>query len=393
MSSARFAAASDRAGQVPRLDGPALVSICGVFFLSRLLFVGVAAVSHAVVLPGTFGVPARSWIERFGHWDAGWYVDIAQQGYHFDPHAASSVAFYPLLPLLMRGLHGLGLDTVLAGYAISHAALFVACLLLWRLAALETRSATVANLAVTFLLLGPGAVWFGLIYTESLFLLVLVGCLFAARRGRWLEAAGWGFAAAVTRTPGLFLAGFLFLEAAQQWWENRATVPPSEVGRPSFARAGVAIAGPVLGQLAFLTFLQVAFGDWHAQQRTMQAGWLPSGPRLPWTALAENWRPTDPVASLLGDPLLAVSVVIGVASFWTLRRWGYPALMLTLTTLYVVSTNGDSLVRYCVTLAPGYIVLAQAARRSRLLETAILGFSVAVFALLTVLLANGYKVN
>ena len=153
------------------------------------------------------------------------------------------------------------------------------------------------------------------------------------------------------------------------------------------------MAGPVLGQVSFLIFLQVAFGDWHAQQKTMTAGWFAGGPRWPWTALADTWGWSEPLFALLGDPAVAVAMLAGIASGWSLRRWGYPALVLALVTLYLVSTNGDSLLRYASTVAPVYVVLAQAARRSRLLETAVLGFSVAILVLVAVLLANGYRIT
>ncbi len=380
-----------RAGEppVPRLTGRALAGISGVYFLSRLLVLGAVSVSRTVVMPGPYALPARSLAERLCIWDANWYVEIARQGYTFNPHGESSVAFYPLYPLLIRVLMRCGLDPLLAGYAISHAALFAAAVWMWRLAAWETRSAATAGLAATFLLLSPGAAWFGMIYTESLFLLTALGCLLAARRGRWLEAGLWGYAAAVTRTPGLLLAGFLLLEAAQQWWEARRAGPSA---KGSWWRPACAVAGPVLGQLSFLIFLQVAFGDWHAQQKTMTAGWFAGGPRWPWTALAQSWQWSERLFVLLGDPALAVGVLAGIASWWTLRRWGYPALVFALATLYLVSTNGDSMLRYLSTVAPVYLVLAQAARRSRLLETVVVSFSVAVLVLVAVLIANGYRV-
>lgn len=381
---------------VPRLTARPLVHLVGTYLVARCLVIGTAALSRAALVQGSYGKTTRSWLDRFVTWDANWYLEIATRGYRFDPQGESSVAFYPLYPLLIRGLWRCGLDPEIAGYAVSHAALFGAAVFLWRLAAWETRSAPTASLAVTFLLLSPGAMWFGMIYTESLFLLTTLGCLYAARRGRWLEAAAWGYAAAITRTPGLLLAGFLGLEAAQQWRGRNAPGavkgPPARAGNPPLVRMGLAVAAPMLGQLTFLIFLQVAFGDWHAQQRTMTAGWFAAGPRWPWTALIQEWNENEPIFTLLADPVLLVVVLAGVASFWSLRRWGYPALVLALTTLYLVSTNGESLLRYLSTAAPVYLVLAQAARRSRLLETAVISFSVAMLVLVTVLLANGYRI-
>lgn len=40
-------------------------------------------------------------------WDAAWYVEIARDGYHYEPSAPSNPAFFPLYPLLIRAVHAL----------------------------------------------------------------------------------------------------------------------------------------------------------------------------------------------------------------------------------------------------------------------------------------------
>ena len=168
---------------VPRLDAGALVRVTGLFLMSRLLVLAVAALSHVAVEQGFFASRTRSWVERFAAWDSNWYLSIVEHGYFYDPHGQSSVGFYPLYPMLIRAGTFLGFDARLTGYGISLAALYAACLLLWRLAARETRSAAIAERAVLFLLLCPGTMWFGLVYTESLYLMTPLGCLLCARPG------------------------------------------------------------------------------------------------------------------------------------------------------------------------------------------------------------------
>ena len=385
-------------GGVPRLDGRALGWITGLFLLSRLLVVAMATLSHVVVVQGGFPMYGRSWIERFCFWDAGWYTYIAGNGYSYDPQGESSVAFYPLLPLLMRAAGFLGADRMVAGYVISLGALYAACVLLWRLAARETRSATVADRAVLFLLFCPGSMWFGMIYTESLFLLTTLGCMLCARQGRWLAAGLWGLLAALTRTPGLLLAGFLFVEAGQQWAGRRAWRAPSPRGRwwqaarwPWTWRAALAMAGPVAGHASYLLFLQLRFGDWRAQQKTMAAGWG-GHPQWPWNAVASQWTHLERIFVDVSMPLLGITLALALVGLWTLRRLSYAALVFALAVLYVSATPGDSVTRYLSTAAPVYIVLAQLGERSRLLETTALVFSVAVMTLLTALRANGYHI-
>ncbi len=385
---------------VPRLDAGALVRVTGLFLMSRLLVLAVAALSHVAVVQGFFALRTRSWVERFAFWDSNWYLRIVNEGYSYDPHGQSSVAFYPLYPLLIRAGTFLGFDARLTGYAISLAALYASCLLLWRLAARETRSAVIAERAVLFLLVCPGSMWFGLVYTESLYLLTLLGCLLCARQGRWLAAGGWGLAASLTRTPGLLLAGFLILEAAQQWWERRrlrgsVADAPGQWWRvsswPWLARAALAVAGPVAGHASFLLFLQIRFGDWRAQQKTMIAGWHGEF-RAPWDALVFQWNTLDPIFVDVSMPMLGIVLALSLIGLVTLKRVGYAALVFTLALLYVVATPGDSVTRYLCTTATPFIVLAQLSERSRLLETTALVFSVAVMTILTVLRANGYRI-
>ncbi len=412
MSTTRAPAAVPEA-VLPRLDAGALVRVTGLFLMSRLLVLCVAALSHTAVVQGFFATRTRTWVERFAAWDTTWYLGIVDGGYSYDPQGQSSVAFYPLYPMLIRAGTFCGFDARLTGYAISLAALYGSCLLLWRLAARETRSAAVAERAVLFLLVCPGTMWFGLIYTESLYLLTLLGCLLCARRGRWLAAGFWGLASALTRTPGLLLTGFLVLEAGQQWLERRraggqrnapAPAAPAEADGerprtvwwqasrwPWLTRAAVAVMGPVVGHASFLIFLQLRFGDWRAQQKTVAAGWHGT-PRWPWEAVALQWNTVDAIYTHVSMPLLGIILVLSVIGLFTLKRVAYAVLAIALVTLYVVTTPGDALTRYLCTTVTAYIVLAQLAERSRLLETTVLVFSVAVMTVLTVLRANGYRI-
>ena len=386
----------------PYLTRVVAVRLLGLFLASRALVLMVATLSRAVLVPGLWpNAPgAHSWIDRFQVWDTGWYLSIVRSGYSYNPLGASNVGFYPLYPLLIRALALVGLDPVLAGYLISHLALAGACVLLWKLAALETGSTSVADRATTFLLFSPGAVWFGMVYTESLFLVTMLGCLFAARQGRWLTAGLWGLAAALTRTPGVLLAGFLFLEAVQQWLERRRPAgsgqQPDLAGsssRSTLWRPALAVLGPIAGQLSFMTFEQAAFGDWRAQQKTVAMGWHTASFQMPWTVLWQQWRHSVPCFTALADSLLLVVVATGILSFFTLRRASYGMLVFALAVLYVSSSPGMARPRYLSTTAPVYLVLAQLAEGAPLVDKAVLIFSTALLTLLTALLVSGYQVT
>jgi hypothetical protein len=175
----------------------------------------------AAGLAGALVVPRRlAWwffdpsglTERFGavgnvlaapavRWDSIHYLAIAQHGYA----GASSTAFFPLYPMLVRVLGGaMGSDPA-AGVAISLAALAGGLVLLHRLTTLELGRAA-ADVTVLLVAFAPLSLFFSAVYTESLFLALSVGSIYAARRGRWKLACGLGGLAAATRVTGVGLA-------------------------------------------------------------------------------------------------------------------------------------------------------------------------------------------
>ncbi len=193
------------------------------FAWSRLAILAVAA--FAALSAGSGGVGAAN-AERFdepsltrplgglgdalasplAHWDAVWYLGIAESGY---PSADSPrAAFFPLYPLLTRAVAQAGGGSrgalLLAAYAVSLVALLAALVLLYRLAALELGRRLAAP---TLLLLSvfPASLFLGAPYSESLYLLASVGAFYAARTGHWAWAGVAAAAASGTRSAGVLL--------------------------------------------------------------------------------------------------------------------------------------------------------------------------------------------
>jgi Mannosyltransferase (PIG-V) len=133
-------------------------------------------------------------------WDAGHYVAIAQHGYDTPMRAA----FFPLYPLLVRGVGAVIGSEVWAGVVLALGALFAALYLLHRLVALEL-GPRYPRAALLVTALFPTAFFFSAIYTESLFLALTVGAFYFARRERWALAALCGALAAATRNTGVLL--------------------------------------------------------------------------------------------------------------------------------------------------------------------------------------------
>ena len=93
-----------------------------LFAGSRVLIALIARLGVAIVEPGRFERKTAGLAQLFFHWDSGWFLAIAQDGYHYDPAKGSPIAFFPLYPMLMRALGPLLGGPTVAGFLISNAA-------------------------------------------------------------------------------------------------------------------------------------------------------------------------------------------------------------------------------------------------------------------------------
>jgi Mannosyltransferase (PIG-V) len=178
---------------------------------------GLAATNAAKFdVPSLTHALAPPLLAPLARWDAVWYLSIAHAGYGGE---SARAAFFPLYPLLVRGLatpFGAGPAALLvAAYAISLAALMGALVLLYRLVSLELGRPLAAP-TLLLLCVFPAALYFGAPYSESLFLLLAVGAFYAARTGRWAWAGACGAGASATRSAGLLL----LLPLAMLWWAD-----------------------------------------------------------------------------------------------------------------------------------------------------------------------------
>lgn len=185
-----------------------------IYILNKLLLVFIIWFSRDIAcnfLPAVFeGRHPNAFFDSLIHWDAGWFLKIAEEGYDF-----YSAPFFPMLPLLIRVAGILTGDSVIAGLVVTNAALFVASYLLFCLAK-EDHGEEVARTAVFAMLFFPTAVFFSTIYSEPLFLAFALGCFWYARKKKWLAASVCGACAALTRNVGITLfLPLLYLQLAE----------------------------------------------------------------------------------------------------------------------------------------------------------------------------------
>ena len=156
-----------------------------------LLLIGLSAphLFSAREVEGAWRVAAMpAWLEMWARWDSGFYLEIAKYGYTYNPTEQTSAAFFPLYPLLIKLLSFMTTDPVLAGFIVSNTCFYIALIILYKLTLMDF-SKVVANRTLIYLALFPTSFFFSAVYTESIFLMLILLAVYAGRKQRW-ELAG-----------------------------------------------------------------------------------------------------------------------------------------------------------------------------------------------------------
>jgi hypothetical protein len=235
-----------------------IVEALKIYALSRVLVAACAVFASKVVnqvpADGPWpalerGMPAP--LAALGRWDGAWYLHVASVGY--DPigygrsdHA--SIAFFPGFPALV----GLQSRLTVLGALVA--------VLAWRLVA-DLSGAAAARRATTLLCFAPGSFVFSMAYSESLFLLTSIACVWFLVRQSWNLAGVAGALASFTRPNGVVLV------------VTCAVVAAVAVARTRHWRALLAPALAASGVTAYFAYLTLRRGDtmaWFVEQRR---GW------------------------------------------------------------------------------------------------------------------------
>lgn len=221
------------------------------WLVSRAVVLGTLALAHEVAkrTHAPEAIAARVHQGLLG-WDAGWYETIARVGYGGAGH--QSLRFFPLVPLLARGLAEasfLGVGTALL--VVSNASALLGVALLAVLVRRESGDEGMARLVAWMFMLAPAAYTYVMGYSEATLLVLTSGTFLALRSGRWWWAACLGALAGLTRPLGSVLVLPALVEGLRQ---------VREAGLAERARRLAAVVAPAVGTGAFLVFVALRYG-------------------------------------------------------------------------------------------------------------------------------------
>jgi Mannosyltransferase (PIG-V) len=193
-------------------------------------------------LTAPFGYFGNLLAAPFARWDSVWYLAIAQGGYG---HQKSRTAFFPLYPMMLRGLGLVIGSDLIAGVVISLVCFGIALTLLYELVCLELDHEH-ARVTVMLIAFCPMAYFFSAVYSESLYLALSVGCILSARRGRWATAGLLGGFAAASRNSGIMLfvpVVLLYLYGPRDDALRRENRPQGDYSQGNLRRGRLEVVG------------------------------------------------------------------------------------------------------------------------------------------------------
>jgi|SRR5579863_9258662 len=356
-------------------------------------------------LSAPFGYFANAVVSPFARWDSVWYLTIARYGY---AHIRERMAFYPLYPGLIHVVGWVTRSDLVAGVLISLVALAIALYLLHRLVSLDFGE-EIATTTVLLVAFAPVSFFLSAVYTESLFLALSVGSIYAARRERWMLCGALGFLAALSRNGGIALivpTAIIYLygpraaaDASLTRWADRRQGWQLLLPRYRLRPSALWLALIPAGLVSYLAYLGIRYGDTLAPFRVESSFWFRhttfplttawDGAKQAWDGLRQLLQgPVQPlrvpayaqdvISAAFQDIYLFLFLVLGIvglilALYWLGAAYGlYTLTLLVLALADPVSLQPlASLPRYELTIFPLFICGAKLLARVRFAPYAI----------------------
>ena len=381
-------AGSNTQGQKGMAPGPVKTGlrwldwrVIGMILAVKVMFYIYGTEAFQVLTNSPIGGFER-WLEIWNHWDAVHYLNLAKNGYQASGEARFLIIFYPLFPWITRISSLFFGNYILSALVVVGIASVAAGLLLKELVRLDYPR-EIAERSVWFMFIFPGSATLHLPYTESLFMALVLGSFFAARRDRWAAAGTLGGLACLCRINGLVLIPALMAEAGHQFFLTR---------RWRWQWLWVCLIG--LGVLGYLFLNYRVLGDPLMFMAYRKEHWFQTL-SWPWTGI---WGKIDITLHGAGEQgaILGVQdllfIIIGFAgSVWACLklRPAYAVWMVCNWLLLTSTSFCIGMSRLAVVMFPLYLLFSRLSAH-RIWYTTITVWSLLFLALFTGLYVEGH---
>jgi hypothetical protein len=310
-------------------------------------------------------------IEPWYRWDAGWYVNVATNGYANAGNSSGrlGVAFLPALPICLAVANSLGINIFWAGILIPNVAAAAGAAFFARLAASLTADRGTGLRAFVLLLAFPSSFFLCAPYNEAFGLLFTTLALVAWLQQHPLRAGVFAALGSLARMTGVALG----VASLCAWLLEDRT-------RSGLKRAAILAFGSFFGLALFCGYLYWLVGDPFAGLKA-HTSWGRKEPSIwnPWRSIQSIYDPERPY---WGEALAAlVFAILGIRA-WIKRGafWG----IVTLVPIAQMMMSGTFLSGHRLVLAalPAFVEMAELLRNRLLFQVVVVVFAFIQFFLL-----------
>ena len=294
----------------------------------------------------------NAFLEVWQRWDTLQYQAIAEGGYLAFENALFVPPLYPLLMRIFGDL--LGGKTLLAGFMLSNIFGIAALMAFQRLVFYEFRDVKQARRATLYLLSFPTAFFIFAAYTESLFFLGAILCLFYLRQEKWIPAGLWGAVTALSRLPGALIVIPAAYAAYIVWRKTRDL-------RPWLAPALISVGAAVFPLYAWLGLGLSLLAPLTTQTSRFHGGLTVPGWNI-LMSIKQIWLGVYPVTNSL-DLFFTLLFIVGTVAVLKKMPILYSVFTLSFMALYLFRIAAVypllSNSRYVLALFPVFMLAAK----------------------------------
>lgn len=329
---------------------------------------------------------APQFIWQWANFDGVHYIRIVENGYS----SQYTQAFFPLFPLLIQCVASIFKNALIAGLMLSNISFIFALYFFYKLTNLDY-SQNIAKSSVLFLLLFPTSFFFGSLYTESLFLFLILLAFYFMRTSKWISAGITGFFASITRVFGVFLIPSYLCEYYLAKKTKKNKIKFSKI----FLASTITLSGLVL----YMRYLAVNFSDPFYFAHALPAYGSSRSVDKIILLYQVFYRYIKMLLSSGIDNFFYYTVILEFLSallFLVLIIWGYvkkirPSYLLFAIFAYIIPTftgTFSSMPRYVLILFPCFIVLGMI--ENKWLKSLIYLIFTILLAVSTIMFTRGY---
>lgn len=339
-----------------------------LFFFSRIALTVIGTLSKSYfhsINPEAFvwSYSNQPFLDIWGVWDSGYYLDIAKRGYSQNQNFEFTVSiiqnefglkqtnlgFFPLYPLLIKLFSFITRDYYVSALIVSNLALLFASYFLYKLVSLLYDPIT-AKRSVKYLFLFPTAFIYSGVFTESLSLLFFILTLYLSELKNWFYSGVAAAMLSLTKFIGFVSVLPILISAFRnkQLFDKKVII-------------SLSIIPFVLG--VYFLYLQKTFADGFVNINTKISGWniIFENPLIT-TGKLFNWNVLDP--DLVGSYKIIAAFLLAeiVLIFYSYNKLPFSYWFIWFILILVTLLSGINvslgIPRHILLIAPQFIALS-----------------------------------